>query len=373
METLRRIAPRLPLAVWGEFPSAHPDLAGRLPCDYALAGDPEPILRALLDNLDLPSRLKQVRGLIMISHPRSTSAWLSNLHGLSTPDWRHVAWASYQPRWPAGPTRASIRISRGQIAVADNHPFGGRPQPLRKWPLKKIAAVVQLCSSRHVLEAFLDDPPEVWTDDTLMSWCETLISIRNAQPWALRLPFRRTHPAAVRALFSSRCRRVEFILPAVASENLALFNCEPPAAMRAVISEMKQAGIITDLTFWVGGPWRRGSEGKNILRIINDLMPHNAVILPYPMLPPSPLPDTVQSQGTPTITEYLDWALDPWTKQRPLLVWGGSAAVEDIRRTMEYVRHRLKRKPRFLLAGFVGLLKPVLLTSPAPLIQRQRH
>ncbi|MBN1269644.1 MAG: cobalamin-dependent protein, partial [Kiritimatiellae bacterium] len=65
LEIARRDFPGMKTVLCGEFPSQFPEqVAAVTRVDYALAGDPEPILRNLLDYMDVPQRLQRVPGLI---------------------------------------------------------------------------------------------------------------------------------------------------------------------------------------------------------------------------------------------------------------------------------------------------------------------
>lgn len=126
LDIVKRRLPRAVTAICGPFPSRFPQHAAVLTqADYALAGDPEPILRNLLDYADVPQRLRRIPGLLARGQPEVVPYWLPDLKSLSLPDWNSFFWGAYQSGLTHQPLQAEMRLSRGHTHTPADRAFGG--------------------------------------------------------------------------------------------------------------------------------------------------------------------------------------------------------------------------------------------------------
>jgi len=182
----KRAFPEITIVLSGDFPSLFSGHVTSIPgVDFGLAGDPEPILRNLLDYMDVPQRLKLIPGLIR--NGGNKPYWLKNLGGLSLPSWDGLVWNAYKSAQTPYSITAKARLSRGHTGLPADRAFGNAHEPLRFWPMDRLAGTVQRCAHLEVTEVQLDDPPGIWTPRRLRNWCLALQKIRNTQPWSLNM------------------------------------------------------------------------------------------------------------------------------------------------------------------------------------------
>ncbi len=358
LDILKRYFPSLVTVVCGPFSSQFavgtPDLAR---ADYALAGDPEPILRDLLEYYGLPRKLLRVPGLMSRWMPQGREpAWTNDLKSLSLPDWSAVAWPVY-----AGPdqrVRVAARLSRGHSRLPADRAFGERDQPLRFWPMERLAASIQKSTAHDISEVFLDDPPGIWTPQRLADWCQTLIRTRNTQNWSLRLLPTHLSDSTIELLARSCCTRVEVLYPAVAPPYLERYGCHIKARdLRATLHALDALGIRVNLRFWLAGPESPPDEVEGILAILRSLDYPAAAFEIHPFIPDSPLA-AEHPEARKILAEWIEWLTDPWIHPRPQLAWNSSDSAalltESVRRIEKSIRYDPMRRLRHFWNRLAG-------------------
>lgn len=336
VETARRAAPDAPIALCGSFPSSFPRQALALPqVDFALAGDPEPILRALLDFLHAPNRLRQTPGLIRRDTAAASAAWLPDLAALTVPGWEGPDWPAYAAA-PGEGASARLRISRGHPGGAPGRACGGAGHPLRFWPLDRLAAALGRCAHKGIVELAVDDPPGLWTPDRLRAWCAALHRAHHTHPWSIRLFPRLLSTTELEQLAAAHCAAVEFLLPSCEPDLLARYECRmDPSRLARVTGDLHAAGIEPRLHFWVGGPEETGAEADRIRRWIDRAGHVPFTLEPFPLRFDSPLyAERAATAREAGLDAWLVWARDPWLLPRPVMAWGGAAGATAALRLM---------------------------------------
>lgn len=272
--TLRRLQPGLPLVGFGELPTLSPtSFRTETGMDYGIVGDPEPVMRQLLDNFALPFRRKRIAGLLQEDSDAATPIWSGDLRTLACPDWNDVtSWAWYEgPCYPGG-LRADVALTRGATA----HPIDAllRPggAPLRIWPFEQIAAALQECAHIGMLEVHFTDPPHVWDEGRLDAWLTRLTNLQNAQDWSLRLLAMPLDIDMRQRLVEQRCRRVELLIPSCDPRQAAHNGYEIPdhAQLTEMIRWFHSRDVLVDLIFWIGNPDEPRGEARRILDFLRN-------------------------------------------------------------------------------------------------------
>mgnify|MGYP001283894504 CR=1 FL=1 len=347
VETAHRRAPDMPLALCGPFPSAQPQQAITLPhVNYALAGDPEPILRGLLDFLHVPNRLRQIPGLHMKGSEGTGPAWLPDLAALPVPTWDAPNWIAYRTS-VGGSATAELRLSRGHTRTATDRALGGADQPLRFWPLDRVAGLVLKSAHKGAGEILIADPPGIWTPDRVRAWCQALARARNSHPWSFRCLPRQFSAEELSDLQQAACRRVEFILPSCDPEILQRFTClHERRRLLAALQAVRHSGLQFMVRVWVGGPEERSGEVARIARLMSALRYPSFLPQPFPFAYDAPLfRERPPDPQTPSLETWLAWSREPWLQTRPVPAWGGSAGAEKAEVMCAEVVQRVLRSP----------------------------
>ncbi|MFH0907673.1 MAG: hypothetical protein V1929_02795 [bacterium] len=352
--------PATPVVLCGQHPSKFPDRLGSIPhVDYAIAGDPEPVLKNLINFIDTDARLSRVQGLIKTGMFASGPSWLTDLRGLALPDWQGVFWPAYK----AGPRqtgwRAKVRVSRGHTGQPADRAFRHAGEPLRIWPLDRIAACMQRCAHQGVVEVFVDDPPGVWTPDRLRAWCMALRDERNTQAWAFQ-----TLPAAFSVetatlLYSAGCRRMEILFPSSDADILRRYGCDLHLhRIAAAVRALHSAGIQVKACFWLGGPEEGPGEVSRVVRILRRLGFCHFSLKAFPFAFDAPIyEDMPLNESKPQIDTWLSWARHPWTEERPIPLWGGKAAQAQISQSIEDIERAIARSPQRRLRRMINTIR----------------
>ncbi len=349
-DILKRRFPDIVTVACGEYPSQFPEHAASLPrTDFALSGDPEPILRDLLDRLDTPQRLSKVPGLGLTGQPAKEAYWLSDLRSLSLPDWEGVFWNAYKPDENES-CKVVTRLSRGHTRYPADRAFGGYREPLRIWPMERFASAMQKCPPHGIGEVLLDDPPGFWTPERLQRWCRTLTSIRNVQPWALRLLPTHLTDDTLLLLAQSLCRRVEFLFPSCDPDLLRRHGCVIGAKdLASTLSMLEERGIAVHLRFWMGGPEESTGETSRVLHTIRQLACRSYSLEAFPLQLDAPVCEENGSSISGLLEEWLRWTVDPWMLERPSTLWGGRESAVALADAFTHIERSVRRSPLRLL------------------------
>jgi len=352
LEIVKRTFPDTTTVLMGQHPSHFPDEALLPRADFALAGDPEPILRNLLDHMGVEQRLARAPGLIRHGqHAPPRPYWLDALKGLCPTDWDGVFWPPYQgPHGTGAMCRAEARLSRGHTRALADRAFSGAAVPFRQWPFHKIASSIQRCAAHGIHDVFIADPPGFWTVERLAQWCATLERERNEQGWSLQLLPAAMTEDIVALLAASMCVRVEILVPSCEAGVLEKYGCTVGVRELArTAALLKRRRIRVHLRFWVGGPEEPGGEHARIVRFIRatGFCPYTLEAFPLnldaPLYAEAAIPD-----GTPTLQEWMKWARDPWRLDRPVPLWGGMESAAQLNKTMIKVQSGVQLSPRRL-------------------------
>ena len=369
LDSLKRHFPSIVTVLCGQHPSQYPGHCTDIPrVDYALAGDPEPILRNLLDYMGIEQRLRRVPGLciadrkapyvdeqsgsmIFESNRNVRPYWLHELTSLSLPDWQGVFWPSYPLNLQTGACRAEVRISRGQSREPCDRAHGGLHEPLRFWPLERIAASLAKGAHLGVTEVFLTDPPGVWTTDRLDHWCMLLEEANNTQPWGLQMLPTLLHENTVDLMKATECRRIEFIFPSCDPDLLRRYGCILPIPELAkMIGHLHNHGINVHTRYWIGGPEEQPGEAERVAQTIRQLHYGHFSLQPFPLLMDSPLyAEYAETSATPHLQDWLQWTIAPWTVEQPVALWGGRESVIRITEEFEAIKEAVHKSPKRVL------------------------
>ncbi len=349
IEVLHRSFPDVVIAISGQHPSQFPDHVLDIPyVDFGLVGDPEPILRNLLSNSDIPHRLKLVPGLLSKENPHPEPSWSQDLRSLSLPDWSGMFWPAYEAENQNG-VRMSIRLSRGHSRHDADLAWGSAGEPLRIWPFDQAASCIQRCGHHGIVDLVLTDAPGFWTHDRITDWCRALQHQRSSQPWSFQVFPRSFDEDVIEALSLACCRRVEIVFPTADPDALkAAGHLSDFARLNESILRLQDAGMLVHFRFLVGGPGEDRHEADRIARIITafDFMPYS--LYPFPLHFDSKLykTESEEREDVPTIEEWIAWARDPWLADKPVAAWGGVAGAEHTSDVMQSVQNRIMKNPR---------------------------
>ena len=349
LDMAKRHFPAMRTVLCGAYPSTFPDQVADIPrVDFALAGDPEPILRNLLDYIDVEQRLKRVPGLILRNQRDAKPYWLPRLHSLSMPDWDGVYWGDYTTGGGTMVCRAEIRLSRGHSRTNADRAFDGLSEPLRLWPMERLAKQMLKCVHTEVNEAVLSDPPGVWTHDRLMEWATLLAHQRNAQPWSVRVLPMEFSEDLIEQLKQARCRRVHVVFPTC--DKVLFKRYGLPADLRGffkTVQSMASGSVQLCAHIWVGGPEETRGETERATAMLRKLGHNPYIIEPFPFTLDSPLYQAVREAEIPLpgLTEWIQWSRDPWIKERPVALWGGREQVRPMEQEIRRIHWLLNRTP----------------------------
>ena len=359
LDVIKRHFPHIKTAICGQHASQFPEHVGTIPrMDFALAGDPEPILRNLLDYLDVEQRLRRVPGLIIPGTRIDKPYWLPDLKSLTLPDWQGVFWRSYRVGSGGGTCRAMVRLSRGHTHCPADRAFGDSHEPLRFWPLDRLVTAIQKCGHLGVNELYMADPPGLWTPDNLRQWCGALAYARNIQPWSLRMLPCSLHPEIIEAMQTTLCRHVDFIFPSCDMEVLRRYACT--ASFRDVadtMSALEDMGIAVHTRFWIGGPEETRGETDRVTRAIRSLRFRPYSLHPFPFDLDSPIYRDYHEAAATRVDDWVQWARDPWIVERPVALWGGPDFAAEITQDFKTINKAVQRSPERLLRKIVQDLR----------------
>jgi hypothetical protein len=348
IEYVDRNFPDLLIVLCGPFVNSFPDALRLIPnVDFGLCGDPENILRNLLDFIDIEHRLNLVPGLILPNQPAKQPHWLSNLQALSLPEWYRINWNLYQSTDVLHLLRAEARLSRGNSGTPGDIACSSPGEPVRHWSFPAMAQSFQKCAGQGIYEIYLNDPPGFWTDAHISEWCRQLLVFRNTQPWAIQLIPRTLPDGILNSLAENSCHRIEFIIPTCDESRKSDFGITiSDHEFLALLEQLAARNIRAELIYWVHGPGENINEAERVLRHLTTLHYPKFAVYPFPLNHDSVLYKNNQDSGgnPPPITEWIAWAQKPDSAQPPGL-WGGISDLANCKKTIQTIQRKVTRNP----------------------------
>jgi len=350
VEFIRNNFPDVTVVIFGPYVSSFPDTLNLIPnIHYGLSGDPEIILRNLLDFTDIEHRLKLTPGLIIPGQTKTnTPHWASNLNGLSLPEWNKIRWSTYHSDIHSYGARVEARLSRGHTDQIIDVVYSLPNEPLRVWPLNLMAQLLQKCPRQGISEVFFSDPPGFWTPERVLEWCRQLALVRNTQAWAFQILPRLMSDEEIIELSSQGCKRIEFIIPSCNTERrrefgIVISNDE----LNELMTRLSNNKIKPQLIYWIQGPDENADEAENILRNINALHVPQFSIYPFPFHHDSLLYQSRKSLGLdlPPLTDWIAWAQHSDQTSPPPALWRGIAGLEQINHMMLSIQRHITHSP----------------------------
>jgi hypothetical protein len=178
------------------------------------------------------------------------------------------------------------------------------------------------------------------------------------QNWSLQLLPATLKPDVTELLKESLCARVEFIVPSCQEEVLERYHCTvTPRDLAASLEQLSQHGIHAHLHFWLGGPEEGRGEADRVIKAIRATGYRSYTLHPFPFHLDAPLyPEQMETQDTPLLEDWIQWARDPWQVERPVPLYGGAPRAGQITRELTRIRATVDRSPSHLFKKLASRL-----------------
>ncbi len=346
---IRQHHPDIPIALFGPHVSAFPGSLALLPgVDFGLAGDPEIKLRHLLDSLDVPHRQRLVPGLILPGSPVKAAHWSPDLRGFSLPNWQTINWADYRHNPGVRGAHIEVRLSRGHTGTSADVAWPRAGEPLRAWPMDRMAQALQKCPGNGINEVFFADPPGFWTNDRLDAWIKSLKNLRNTQPWSLQIVARDVPQTIISELSLIGCHRIEIIIPTIDPHRQAeLGMTMPDDLLLDLVTRLRNVAVDPQLIFWVAGPWPVENEVELIAAKVKSLGRPSFAVYNFPFHHDAPLYQRLIDEGgrPPPLDDWLAWAQRGEDREPPVALWSGMGGLAKAESTMHELQRRIGSDP----------------------------
>lgn len=327
LRTVATLAPNAMRVLCGPLPTALPALCARRPeVDAVIAGDPELSIRALLDHRFTPARLRQIPGLALRDED-TAPVWSQDLAFLPSPAWDRLPWKEYTS-FAQGGLRALMRLSRGYSGQPADRAWGGPNEPLRLFPMDRLATTFGKCAHLGVVETMIVDPPGLWTTDRLTAWCQHLMAQRNTHPWSLQLMPHLISPEEGEQLRDAGCRRVELLMPSARADELATYGVRGDVrALRTAIRALVGSGLDVLLRAWLGGPGEDANEPARWRTLLRQLDFPPVRFQPFPLALDSVLARTPGAVAS-ALPDIASWVANVDAQTSSVMAWGGATGYQ---------------------------------------------
>lgn len=347
LDTIKKHNKNIPTALFGSFPSIYPALAQKMEhCDFVVSGDPEPILRNILDFMDVPQRMSHTPGLSIKEGKPKPAAWLPSLDTLSLPEWERIH-SSRTKKESSTFKIATARLSRGHPKTPAARAEESQQEPLRIWSYHKIIQCFQTCSIEGISLVALEDSPAFWTSERLNEWCVSATEMKNVQPWSIQLFPQEITKQKAEQLYQANCRRVHFVIPSCQSTIIKAFNGSLDfKPLSHSIKELRRLHIEPQFKVWLGGPEEMANEVKGVLAFLRHFSHVKTILLPFPYHENSALFASVSdSKKGATLAEIMEWLSKPSSENVPVQFWSGQKGVDFTTAAINYLAKTITRSP----------------------------
>lgn len=293
-KTIKKINPGIKVILGGPHVIIYPEETISIPeIDFLVLGEGETVVKELLENIDTPDRLKEIKGIVFRKNGEIINTGIAdsikNLDDLPFPARHLTPYKKYfsvvSPRFPV----TIMFTSRGcpyRCLFCDRPVFG---KYFRARSAKNVVDEMEKCQKMGINEVFIYDDTFGVDRQRVLDTCSEIKKRGLSIAWDIRTRVDTVDEEVLSALKGSHCQRVHYGVEAGTQKILdALRKGITLEGARRAFMLAKKAGIQTAAYFMIGSPGETREDIMETIRFIKKINPdyiHIAVTTPFPGTP----------------------------------------------------------------------------------------
>ncbi len=275
----------------GPHPYIYPDETINLPgVDFLVLGEGEKAFSALLDNLDDPAALREIKGLVFRDRGEIINTGnpplVEDLDSLPFPARDLTPFRKYYSLIAKTRPVTTMITSRGcpfRCLFCDRPHLGKRFRPRSA---KNVVDEMEQCVGLGILEFLIYDDTFTVNKQRVFDICREIKERGLKIGWDVRARVDTITPEMLKAMKDSGCERIHYGVEAGTPEVIeTLRKGITIEQVRRVFKQTKEAGIAILAYFMIGSPGETKAQIEESLRLAQELSPdylHLAITTPFP-------------------------------------------------------------------------------------------
>ena len=288
---VKRIEKHIPIVFGGPHPTIFPQETINLKeVDYVVVGEGEVTFKELLENIDSPKRLKEVKGLVYKEKGEiidtGSREFIENLDNIPFPARELTPYKKYYSLIAKRTPITTMFTSRG---CPYRCIFCDRPQLGKKFRAQSAENVVdemEECLRLGIKEILIYDDTFTVNRQRVLDICKEILRRSLKIGWDIRARVDNVDEEMLKRLKKAGCERIHYGVEASSQRILDILR--KGITLRQVKDAFgltKKAGISTLAYFMFGSPKETEEEIRNSIKLAKELRPdfvHFSITTPFP-------------------------------------------------------------------------------------------
>jgi len=362
-EIVKRINPNSKTILGGPHPTLYPNETANLAkVDFCIIGEGEKPILALIENINNPEKIKQIKGLAYKTETElintGQAEFIENLDDLPFPSRHLLPYQKYFSSISSNFPVTTMFTSRG---CPHKCLFCDRPQlgkAFRARSAKNVVSEMQKCSDMGIKEIFMYDDTFGIDKQRVLDICAEIKNRNLRIAWDIRTRVNTVDEKILKALKEAGCQRIHYGVEAGTEKNLKVLRKGITLDMvKDAFKHTKKAGIQTLAYFMIGSPTETKEDILETIRFMKKLNPdyaHITITTPYPA---TDLYRLGLEQKVLPFDYWQKFAENPTPDFKPLF-WEKELPKEELFLLLKKSYRDFYTQPKFIIKKIIQLKSP---------------
>jgi len=291
IQIAKEVNPNIKIILGGPHVSIYPKETINIPgVDFLVLGEGEAVIKQLLENIDYPEKLRQIKGLVFHQGREIINTgqadFIQNLDALPFPA-RHLT--PYQKYFSVVSSRKPVTTMFTSRGCPYKCSFCDRPhlgKIFRARSAKNVVDEMEACQKMGIKEIFIYDDTFGVDRQRVLDICSEIIKRNLNIVWDIRTRVNTVDEEILKALKKAGCQRTNYGVEAGTQRILDILRKGITLEqIEKAFKITKEAGLETIGYFMIGSPTETREDVIQTIRLMKKLNPdyvHITITTPFP-------------------------------------------------------------------------------------------
>ncbi len=327
--------------------------------DFLVLGEGEKVIGRLLSNINNPSELKKIRGLVFRDKGKIVNTgqadFIENLDALPFPARRLTPYKNYFSVVSARRPVTTMFSSRGcpyQCLFCDRPQVGKKFRPRSA---KSVVSEMQECQELGIKEIFIYDDTFAVDRQRVLDICAEIKKGGVDISWDIRTRVNTADEEILKALKEAGCQRIHYGVEAGTQKILnVLRKGITLEQVRRAFALTKKIGIQTAAYFMIGSPTETRQDILQTINFMKQLNPDYAQVAITTPFPATDLYKLAQAEGVIRGDPWREFAKNPAPNFTPP-IWEKELSRQELLELLKKAYRAFYFRPSFIIKKIAAL------------------
>ena len=360
LKKIKSINPNIKTILGGSHIIIYPKETINIPeVDFLIMGEGETVIKPLLDNINNPEKLKEIKGLVFRYNDEIINTGradlIENLDELPMPARHLTPYKKYfsivSPKRPV----TTMFTSRGcpyKCLFCDRPHLG---KNFRARSAENVVAEMEVCEKMGIQEIFIYDDTFAVDRQRVLDICTEINKRGLTIAWDIRTRVNTVDEKILKALKKANCQRIHYGVEAGTQKILNVLRKGITLdQIKEAFKITKKIGIQTVAYFMIGSPTETKDDILETIKLIKKLRPDYAQIAITTPFPATDLYKLAQEQGVIDNDPWKNFAQNPKTDFLPP-IWEKELSREELFKLLKMAYRSFYLRPNYIFKHFVQI------------------